>query len=95
MGVGTWILALVQPLLARIILSLGFSVVTMVGMDSVMSGLKAGLVSSLGAMPADGLNLFLLAGGGQAAGIITGAIATRVLIFTIQNGTKLLGVNPG
>lgn len=95
MGFGTFLLSMMTPLIARILLSLGFSVVTMVGMDAVMSTLKAGVVSSLGQMQADGLNLFLLAGGGQALGMITGAIATKLLIQTIQNGTKILGVNPG
>ena len=94
MKVGTWLLALLQPAIARILVALGFSVVSIVGFESAVGALKNQLISSVNSMPAEMLQLFLYAGGGRCLGIIFGAIATRVLLWQIQNATKILGVNP-
>lgn len=94
MKLGTWLLGLLQPALSRILTALGFSVVTILGMEQLLTQLKAMVVQSLGGMSADMFNVFLLAGGGQALGIITGALTTKLLLWQVQNATKILGVNP-
>lgn len=94
MKLGTWLLSLASPLLGKILLSLGFSVVTITGMEAILSQVRTQLVGGLAGMSADMFNLFLLAGGGQALGIITGALTTRLLLWQIQNATRILGVNP-
>lgn len=94
MKLGTWLLSMMQPLLARILTSLGFSVVTIVGLDVAVDALKARLVSSVNSLPVDVLNVFLLAGGGVGLSMIVGAVALRVLLWHIQSATKILGVNP-
>lgn len=93
--IGTWILALVQPLIARILTALGFSVVTIMGMDVVIGQVKTRVQSSVNGLPADMLNVFLLAGGGVALGMVFGAITTKLVLWQIQSATKILGVNPG
>jgi len=95
MKIGTWLLALVSPVLGRLLTALGFSVVSIVGMEAILSQLKNSLMTGIGGLSADMLNLFLIAGGGQALGIITGALTTKLLLWQIQNATKILGVNPG
>lgn len=95
MKLGTWLLAMVQPLLGRILFALGFQVVTITGMELVINTLKTQLLAHLAAVPAGALQLFALAGGGTALGIILGAIATRVLLFNIERSVRLLGVNNG
>jgi len=94
MKLGTWLLGLLQPALSRILTALGFSVVTILGMEQLLTQLKGMVVQSLGGMSADMFNVFLLAGGGQALGIITGALTTKLLLWQVQNATKILGVNP-
>lgn len=94
MKIGTWLLSLLQPAIGRILAALGFSVVSILGMDVILTQIKTQLVSGLGGMSADMFNVFLLAGGGQALGIITGAITTKFLLWQVQNATKILGVNP-
>lgn len=94
MKIGTWVLTLVQPIIARILAALGFSVVTIVGFDAAVDGLRSQLVTSVNSLPADVLGVFLLAGGGYGLGMILGAVAVRVLMWQIQNATKILGVNP-
>jgi hypothetical protein len=95
MKIGTWLLSMLTPLAGRLLTALGFSVVSIVGMEAILSQLKTALMSGLGGLSADMFNLFLLAGGGQALGIITGALTTKLLLWQVQNATKILGVNPG
>jgi len=95
MTLATWFLALAQPLLGRILLSLGFSVVTITGFNLSVQALKTQFIDSANAMGADILNLFLIAGGGTAAGLVFGAITVRVTLWQISKSTRILGVNPG
>lgn len=95
MKIGIWLLSMMQPLIAKIMVALGFSLVTITGMDTVIDQVKGLVSSGINSMPADMLNIFLLAGCGKAIGMIFGAIATKVLLWQIQSATRILGVNPG
>lgn len=94
MKFGTWLMAMMQPLIAKILVSLGFSVVSIVGMDLVVNQLRDAVISGVNTLPADLLGLFLFAGGGVSMGIVFGAVATKLLLWQIQSATKILGVNP-
>lgn len=94
MKIGTWLLSLVQPFLAKILLALGFSVVTITGFEAAIGQVKQQLVGSINALPLDLLNVFLLAGGGKGVGIILAAVAVKVLLWQVSSATKILGVNP-
>lgn len=95
MQLGAFLLAMVTPLLGRILVALGFSVVSIVGVNSVISQIKTSVLNSANSMPADMLNFCLLAGIGTGIGIIFGACATKLILWQIQNTTRMLGVNPG
>ena len=92
MGLGTWLAAMMAPLVARVLMALGFSVVSVVGVTTVLSQLKALAVSQAMGLPAAALQLALLSGFGVALGIIFGAVTTRIALWQIQNATKILGV---
>ncbi len=94
MKIGTWLLSLAKPLLARILLALGFSVVTITGFEAAVNQVKSQLTGSIGALPVDMLNVFLLAGGGKGIGIILAAVSVKVMLWQITSATKVLGVNP-
>ncbi len=94
MKIGTWLLALVQPLLGRILTALGFSVVTITGFQAAVETLKQQLVGSFNGLPSEVLQVVLLGGVGEGLGLITAAIAVRVLLWQIQSATRILGVNP-
>lgn len=94
MKLGTWLMAMMQPLIAKILATLGFSVVSIVGMDLVVNQLRDAVISGVNTLPADLLGLFLFAGGGVSMGIVFGAVATKLLLWQIQSATKILGVNP-
>ncbi len=94
MKIGTWLLALVQPILGRILAALGFSVVTITGFEVAVNTLKQQLIGSMNGLPSEMLQVVLLGGVGEGLGIITAAIAVRVLLWQVQNATRILGVNP-
>lgn len=93
MKIGTWLLAMMQPMIAKILVSLGFSVVSIVGLEAALGGLKTQFTNSINTLPADMISLFLIGGGGIAMGIIFGAMTTKLLLWQIQSATKILGVN--
>lgn len=95
MKLGTWLLAMMQPLIGRILAALGFSVVTITGFELVIDQLKNMVRDGINTLPADMLNLFLYAGGGQGLGMILGAITTKLLLWQVQRATQILGRNPG
>jgi len=95
MKLGTWLLAMMQPMIGRILSAIGFSVITITGFELVISTLKNTVKDGINTLPADTLNLFLYAGGGQGLGMILGAITTKLLLWQVQRATQILGRNPG
>lgn len=95
MKLGTWLLSMMQPLIGRILAALGFSVVTITGFELVIDTVKNMVLDGINTLPADMLNLFLYAGGGQGLGMILGAITTKLLLWQVQRATQILGRNPG
>jgi hypothetical protein len=95
MKFGTWIMAMVEPMLAKVLLGLGFSVVSIVGMDTVIGSLKSEIVTSFMALPPDVVNFALYLWLGKGIGIIFGAITTKMALWSIQNATSLLGRSNG
>jgi hypothetical protein len=95
MKFGTFLLALVEPILAKILLSLGFSVVSIVGMEAIVNQIKGTLISNVNSLPADVLQFALFLGVGNALGIIFGAVTTKLLLWAAQNATSIIGKNLG
>lgn len=93
MKLGTWLLAMVEPLMAKILLGLGFSVVSIVGMESVLGALKVSLITSFNSMPAVWVEFALYLWIGKGIGIIFGACTTKLMLWSIQNATSMLGKN--
>jgi hypothetical protein len=94
MKLGTWLLAMCEPLLAKILLSLGFSVVSIVGMEVVVNTVKDQVIAGMSSMPAVWLNFALYLWLGKALGVIFGAIATKLTLWSVQNATSMLGRAP-
>lgn len=93
MPLAPFLIGLVGSLVGRVLASLGMSVVTIVGVEAAIGAAKNMLVSSVVALPADLMNLFLLAGGGIALNLILGAISFRLTLWTIQKSVAVLGVS--
>lgn len=89
----SFLLAMVTPLLGRILVALGFSVVTFVGMEAMIGALIGRMQSGWGGLPGDVVGLIGLAGGGEALSIICGAALTRVAIWQLTRAVRLMGVS--
>ena len=90
MKLGTWLVGMVQPLIAKILVALGFSVVTLTGVSLSIDAIKNLLIGYIQGMPSAMYNLFLLGGGGIALGAIFGAMTFAVTMHTIRSATKIL-----
>lgn len=95
MKFGTFLLALVEPLAAKLMLAMGFSIVSIVGVEAVVGQVKNMLIANVNSMPVDMLNFALFVGIGQALGLIFGAVTTKLTLWAITNATQFLGKNPG
>ncbi|WP_296511242.1 DUF2523 family protein [Rhodoferax sp.] len=84
---------MMQPLVARVLIALGFQVVSIIGVDTALTQLKQMAVAQLSTVAASGLQMALLSGCGVALGLIFGAITFRVALWQAENSMKILGVN--
>lgn len=91
MKLGTFVMSLVEPVIGRILTTVGFSVVSITGMQMIFSQLKSNLVGGLHSMPSDMLQLFLIAGGAEGIGILLGAITTKLALWQAQKSVQFLG----
>ena len=74
MSIAAFLVAMVGPLLARIIASLGISLITLTGATIALSTLKSTITSNIGAVPSDVMGIAGLMGIWQAIGIVLGAM---------------------
>lgn len=91
MKLGTFVMSLVEPVIGRILTTVGFSVVSITGMQMIFSHLKSNLVDGLHSLPSDMLQLFLIAGGAEGIGILLGAITTKLALWQAQKSVQFLG----
>lgn len=94
MKFGTFLLGLAEPMLAKILIALGFSVVSITGVDLALDQIK-GLVSSYIGGAGALLDFAMYIWIGKGLGIIFAACATKLMLWQIQNATKILGKAPG
>ena len=93
MKLGAWLLLMMEPLVAKILVSLGFSVVTITGLQAITNTLKSQAVAGLGLLQPEMAALFGLAGGPEGLGIILGACATKLMLWQLQQATKIIGAS--
>lgn len=95
MKLGTFLMALVEPIIGRILVTLGLSIVTVTGFQQVVNILQDQLIARVNALPVTTLQVFLIGGGGVGISMIVSAIAVRVMMWQVMNAKKILGANPG
>lgn len=83
--------SLAAPITARVLLSLGFSVVTVTGVSVAWSALLAQVQSSIGSIPSAIGQLIGLGGGWIALGSIFGAVSFVVSLWSLTAATKIIG----
>jgi len=85
------IATLAAPMAARVIIALGFSVVTLAGAEAVISQLKGLMLSSIGAGESVGIQIAGIAGVWEALGAVFGAITFTVTLFALTKAVRIAG----
>ncbi len=89
MTIAAFLLSLVGPMLARILLSLGVSLLTLTGLTVTTALLKQTMINNLGNVPGDGLQLAGLFGIWTCVGLALGSI-TFVVSWKAASGFMTL-----
>jgi hypothetical protein len=92
-NLAAWLFALVQPLVSRVLVVLGLSFATYQGLDVVLNTLVTAVSTSWAALPATTIQLARLAGIAEGLSIIGSAVATRLLIVSLQSSKAFLTKN--
>ena len=74
MNIGAFLVAMVGPLMARWLASMGLTVIVMAGLTAATSTLRSLMLTNLQGLPADALMLAGLLGVWDAMGIVLGAL---------------------
>lgn len=90
----TWLLAMVQPLISRILIVLGLSLITVSSSEFAFVYFINMVQDSFNAIPASMLKLMHLAGIPTALGIIGSAVATRLFFIGLRSSAAFLAKTP-
>lgn len=88
MSLGGMLLNIAGSLVGQVLISLGISVVTYVGVDATLSKLKADAISSFSGLPADLVAMLSYMKVGVAISIITSAVAVRLGLSGMTGAVK-------
>lgn len=84
--IAAFLMALVGPVAKRVLLSLGFGLVSYAAIATAVNSLLGSAKSAWGGMTGDVLSLVQLSGANTAVSIIAGAIVAKVALMAV---TKL------
>lgn len=87
-ALGGMLLNLAGSLAGQVLISLGISVVTYVGVDTVLDKLKLNALEAFQGMPADLVALLSFLKVGVAISIITSAVAVRLGLSGLSGAVK-------
>lgn len=90
-GILAALATLAQPILARVLVALGFSVVTLGGLTGIVVAIKNQVVTALGSGPMAALQLAGLGGAWEALGLVFGAVSFSVAYFGLTKAVRIAG----
>jgi hypothetical protein len=83
-----FLIAAIGPLALRVIATLGLSVVTFAGVDTVLQGLISQAQSNWSQVPSDILGLCAVARIPECLGLICGAMTARIATWVAASATR-------
>ncbi len=89
MGLLAALASLAAPIFARVLLAIGFSVVTYAGMSAAIAALRSQLMGYLAGAPAAGLQIAGLAGVWVGLGMVFGAITFTVAWWGLTKAVRI------
>lgn len=91
-----WLLAMMQPMIVRMMMSLGLSVTTIKGVDTAFEQTRGYIQSAVNSMPAAVLQLAGLFGVDTALSWILGAMAFALSLYAMKSFFGFFGLSgPG
>lgn len=87
-NIAAFLLSMMRPLAAKVLVSLGFGIISYTGFVAVLNQLTQAVQGQFDSMPQYAAAILGMAGLGHAAGILIGAFAARIALLT----TKRLGM---
>lgn len=85
MGWGTFLVAIAGPVARQVLISLGFAVITYVGVDTAVNALlNSARTAWNNAVFGDAAQIIAMAGVNTAVSIIAGAIVARVTMLALK-----------
>lgn len=87
-ALGGMFLNIAGSLAGQVLISLGISVITYVGVDTALSTLKADALSAFSGLPADLVSLLAYMKVGVSISIITSAVAVRLSLAGMTGAVK-------
>lgn len=84
MNLAAFLISMVKPIVAQILISLGLSIVTYTGIQLILNQLNSLIQSNLSALPVTVAQLMGLAGFGEVLGILVGAFAFRLSMLSFK-----------
>lgn len=91
MPLAVWLLALVGPLVKKVLLALGVGVVSYAGLHLLGSQINAAVLGAWGGVGGSILQILSLAGIPEAIGITLGAINARIALIAVNKFGKVAG----
>ena len=90
MKLGAWLAALMPGLAGRVLVALGFSIVTFTGFTVSVGLAKDSIIANIQGAPSAIVSLMSLAGVGHGLGMIFGAVTFRLAYWQLSQSTKLV-----
>lgn len=89
MTIFAWLVGAVGPLAVRVLQALGIAAITYTGVQAVFDAMVSYVQGAWAGMPATMAALVDLSGAGQAAGMVLGAMGSRLAIWLATSATRL------
>lgn len=83
--------SLAAPIAARVLIALGLSVVTVVGVSASVSALKDLALAKIGTLPVAALQLGGLLGLWEGLGMVFGAVTFAVTYWNLTRAVRIVG----
>lgn len=87
-----WLMAMVQPIIVRIMTSLGLSVITFKGVDTAFQQAREYVVNSVNSFPAAVLQMMGLFGFNTALALVLGAISFSLTLWALRKAFSFFGL---
>lgn len=91
MPLAVWLLALVGPLVKKVLLALGVGIVSYAGLHLLGSQINAAVLGAWGGVGGSILQILSLAGIPESIGITLGAINARIALIAVNKFGKVAG----